>query len=125
MARGENPIPGSSSYSCHCALTLLFPYALGPGHTGRARTITLSFQPIHYSVRLFTQPLAQPVTHAYVSFLQPLLIHTHYPLLSIHLSSHSFPDGVIHLFIHQPIYPHTHIPAYPWTHLPILTLTLT
>ena len=37
---------------------------------------------------LSTQPLAQPVIHAYVSSSQPPLIHTHYPLLPIHCSSH-------------------------------------
>lgn len=144
MARGKNPIPGSSSCSCHCALTLLFPYTLGPGHTGRSHTITLSIQREAYTY-LSSTTLPFPTAHSCPSsrsttqsvcplspwlsqspclriIRQHPLIHTHTcsPLLPIclsshPLSSHSFPDAVIHLSIHQPI---THLPTFLCIHLP-------
>lgn len=142
MVRGENPTPGSSSYSCHRALTLLFPHTHGPGHTVRSHPITLSVHP-EESLHL-PQLYYPPLSHCPILSFQPIHYYPPSPWLSQSFmptyhpaslrsftptthccpstappipypSTHSFLDSAIYLSIS----PSTHLPKYPPTHGPM------
>lgn len=147
MVRGENPTPGSSSYSCHHALTLLFPHTHGPGHTVRSHTITLSIQREAYTCLSSTTlpfPTAQScpssqstmqsvyppspwLSQSFMPMYYPASLcsftpTTYYPLLPIHHSSHLL--SIHPSFPDSAIYLSIHQPIYSPTHVPIVAIHL-